>query len=60
MGNDVLAFGLVGAAAFAVLVAAFVVAWALVPEDIRERIFDALHKPDTEWVEAAIRKAMGE
>lgn len=36
---------------------AYAVAWELVPHEIRERIFDALHKPDTEWVESAIAKA---
>jgi hypothetical protein len=37
---------------------AFAVAWELVPEEIRQRIFDALHKPDTEWVEKAIAAAI--
>lgn len=34
---------------------AFALAWELVPQEIKDKIFDALHKPDTEWVEQAIR-----
>lgn len=33
---------------------AYKMAWDLVPDEIKQRIFDALHRPDTEWVEAAI------
>lgn len=33
---------------------AYAMAWSLVPDEIKQRIFDALHKPDTGWVEAAI------
>lgn len=36
---------------------AFAKAWSLVPQEIQQRIFDALHTPETEWVEAAIAKA---
>lgn len=36
---------------------AFALAWELVPDEIRERIFDSLHKPDTDWVERAIRES---
>ena len=39
---------------------AFALAWSMVPDEIRQRIFDALHKPDTEWAEAAIAKATGQ
>lgn len=38
---------------------AFAAAWRLVPEDIRERIFDALYTPATGWVEKAIRAVAG-
>lgn len=38
---------------------AFAKAWVMVPEEIKQRIFDALHCPDTEWVESAIAKAEG-
>jgi phosphoserine aminotransferase len=36
---------------------AFAKAWSLVPREIREKIFDVLHTPEDEWVEAAIRAA---
>lgn len=33
---------------------AFRVAWSLVPDDVKQAIFNTLHTPETEWVEAAI------
>lgn len=33
---------------------AYALAWSLVPDEIRQRVFDSLHKPDTEWVAKAI------
>ena len=38
---------------------AYALVWALVPEEIKGRIFDALHSPDKAWVEAAIALAEG-
>lgn len=38
---------------------AYALAWLLVPEEIKGRIFDALHKPDTEWVAGAIARVEG-
>lgn len=38
---------------------AYQIAWDLVPEDIKGRIFDVLHRPDMDWVEKAITKAQG-
>jgi hypothetical protein len=38
---------------------AYALVWSLVPDEIRQRIFDALHKPDTSWVERAIDAAEG-
>jgi len=38
---------------------AYAMAWELVPEETRQRIFDALHSPGTEWVESAITTARG-
>lgn len=29
--------------------------WDLVPDDIKQSIFDILHNPSTEWVEQAIK-----
>ena len=36
---------------------AYALAWSMVPDDVKRRIFDALHKPDTAWVEEAITRA---
>lgn len=38
---------------------AYFVAWSMVPEEIKQRIFDALHSPESAWVEQAIAKATG-
>lgn len=55
-------FGGIDIEANALLIAAapaYQMAWLLVPDDIKGRIFDSLYKPDTEWVEAAIAKSEG-
>lgn len=38
---------------------AYALAWSMVPDEVQQRIFDALHKPDTSWVEGAIAQAAG-
>lgn len=38
---------------------AYALAWSLVPDNIKGRIFDALHKPDSGWVADAITRAEG-
>lgn len=38
---------------------AYALAWSMVPDEIQQRIFNALHKPDTGWVEDAIENAGG-
>lgn len=38
---------------------AYAVVWAMVPDEIKQRIFDSLYKPETAWIESAILRAEG-
>lgn len=60
VGNWILSVEVGAAEVEAVLIRAapaYEIAWSMVPKEIKDRIFDALHKPDTEWVEDAIHKS---